>query len=457
MQFFSNVFLYFALPLIILVSFFFHSKIKILKCFIFIANIVFYLWAGEKAFFLLLIYAPLVFILAKWNQKYHHKTILLISIIVSIIPLLFVKYGGFFYKKSILFPLGISFYTFQSISLIADCFTGKINKKLSFIDSFLFLTFFITISSGPITRYNNFYEIFEKNIFSLKNLNDGIHRFIFGLGKKMILANNIMLLANYYFDAASQGESLSVLGFFLGSVAYSFQLYFDFSGYTDMAIGTALMMGLKLPENFNYPYCANSIQDFWKRWHMSLTKWFTDYIYIPLGGNRVSKTRHIFNLFAVWILTGIWHGSTLNFILWGTGYFLLQTAEKYINFFKRLVNIKIINRIYALFFINILWIVFRSENIRVLSVYFKRMIGIGTSAFFPDEYTIRFLPLIAICIICSLPISKILHSKNEITKAQKFVEKIYHFVKEIFMLGILFLSFCEIQSSGFSPFIYGKF
>lgn len=457
MQFSSNAFLYLFLPLLILLSLFFHAKTRILKFLVLAANLFFYLWAGEKAFFLLLIYAPLIFLLSRLNQIFHKKFILFPSIFFAAVPLLFVKYFPAVSGKSILFPLGISFYTFQSISLIADCYTKKITEKISFINSFLYLTFFITISSGPITRYNNFKELFEQNIFSSENLNLGIKRFIYGLGKKMILANNIMLLANYYFDAAAEKEALSVLGFWLGSLAYSFQLYFDFSGYSDMALGLGLMLGLKLPENFNHPYMATSIQDFWKRWHMSLTKWFTDYIYIPLGGNRVSKFRHILNLLAVWILTGIWHGSTANFLIWGIGYFLLQTAEKYLPLLKKLVKIKILNRIYSLFFINFLWIVFRSEKFNDLFFYIKGMFGANESAFLPDGYAVHFIPMILICVIFSFPIEQKFDTLAKKHSSNKFAEFVFYSLKMIFTLGILFVAFCEIQSTGFQPFIYGNF
>ena len=453
MSFSTNVFLYFFFPLLIIGSFLFHKKAGIYKFLVFLANIFFYIWAGPVALCILIgmiiIVWCFIHIIQSLNNTTVKRFLFIISIVIVPLPLVFFKYNYLFTDKFSLFPLGISFYTFQAISLIVDCYKGKITNEISFIDTFLYITFFVTISAGPITRYNNFKELFINNNYSIDNVGTGIKRFIYGLGKKMILANNIMILANYYFDGINTGESLSVMGLWIGSIAYSLQIYFDFSGYSDMAIGLAQIMGLTIPENFLYPYTATSIKDFWKKWHISLSSWFKDYIYIPLGGNRVTHYRQIFNLLIVWSLTGICHGSTVNFILWGIGYFVLIAAENYSHGLKKLLSNTIFARIYSLFFINLLWIPFRSQTFTDLTHYLSGMVGIKNSNLLPDEYTMHFLPIFILCLFFCFP------TKNIVKKINN--QLVFNVLELIWLLGILFLSFCQIQSAGFLPFIYGKF
>jgi D-alanyl-lipoteichoic acid acyltransferase DltB (MBOAT superfamily) len=308
----------------------------------------------------------------------------------------------------------------------------------------LYLLFFPTVTSGPIFRFRNFKDGLNGKI-NVSNYGNAIDRIIIGLSKKVLVADKIAVLADYYFDGVAAGVSYSSLGLWIGSIAYTLQLYFDFSGYSDMAIGIGQLMGFDICQNFNDPYQANSISDFWKRWHISLSQWFRDYVYIPLGGNRCTKKRHILNLLIVWILTGIWHGADWSFVLWGFGYFVLLTVEKYVPAMKKIGN-HWYGHVYALFFINFLWIPFRADNLYVAFQYISGLFGKSGGV---ERKAITFLPYMAIAICLCLPWKRLLEQYKS--------KKLWLALKGCVMLVLAGLAFCAVVNASYAPYIYGNF
>ncbi|EDS71939.1 MBOAT family protein [Anaerofustis stercorihominis DSM 17244] len=321
---------------------------------------------------------------------------------------------------NIALPIGISFFTFQAISYVIDVYRGKGEAQSNLINVGLYISLFPQLIAGPIVRYETVsYEIKNRKE-NIDDFTDGVVRFIVGLGKKVIISNNMALVADKAFNlinsSSSPIEEISILMSWLGAISYTLQIYFDFGGYSDMAIGLGKMFGFHFLENFNYPYISKSATEFWRRWHISLSSWFRDYVYIPLGGSRVNKYRHILNLFIVWLLTGIWHGANWTFIIWGLMYFILLIIEKFTSFDIDCKNKKHnwIKHIYTMFFVIIGWVIFRSENVYVALNYIKSMFGIGNIILFNDvflSYIRQFFIYFVVGIIASSPILKIAKRK----------------------------------------------
>lgn len=454
MTFTTTTFIILFLPLLLIGTFFSRKNVLLNRIFILIANCIFYLWAGKKAIAFLFVYSLVTYLFLLFLSKSpdsNKKKVCIIECILLLIPLFFIKYGNYIIPNQyIFFPLGVSFFSFQAVSLIADYYNKKIEKKPGIFQVFSYLTFFVTVVSGPITRYNTFSNGFQKNSFSTERLNSGIERFTIGLSKKMLLADKLSIISSYYFDGIANHIVGSTAGMWIGALAYSLQLYFDFSGYSDMAIGIGEILGFQIPENFNYPYTAKSISDFWRKWHISLSQWFRDYIYIPLGGNRCSVLRHIFNMLVVWLFTGIWHGSTWNFIVWGLLYFALLILEKYCKSFASfLEKHKVFGHLYSLFFILLLWIIFNTPDLEAAKNYILALIGINSKEIQFESFALHSLPFIIICCIATLPLKNFVDSYSDKT--------IYRIFKVIFMLIIFVLSFASVLNSSYVPFIYGKF
>jgi len=394
------------------------------------------------------------------------KIIFIISIITIITGLLYFKYTNFIIEninsifstnisfREIILPIGISFYTFQILSYIIDLYRKKIKVQKNFLNLALYISFFPQLIAGPIVRYETIEEQLNNRKESLAMVIAGIERFIIGLGKKVIIANQMALIADTIFN----NTALSTLNgsvLILGILAYTFQIYFDFSGYSDMAIGLGKIFGFEFLENFNYPYISKSITDFWRRWHMSLTTFFREYIYIPLGGNRVKKIRFIINMFIVWLLTGLWHGAAWNFIIWGIYYFILLVLEKTI--FKNILpNVpNIIKYIVTFLFVNIGWTIFRANNLTDLVTIIKNIFvnydGVSLSQFIYKNpnliFSIMFLPL---AMFLSLNIMKKLDDKYQ-------ENRVYNVIKKVSLVGILTICIMFLVSSMYNPFIYFRF
>ncbi len=269
------------------------------------------------------------------------------------------------------------------------------------------------------------------------------------LCKKVLIADKLGLLADYYFNGTAIGNHYSVIGLWIGSIAYTLQLYFDFSGYSDMAIGIGSMMGFEIRENFNRPYRAVSISDFWKRWHISLTAWFRDYIYIPLGGNRCGMVRHIFNMFVVWLITGAWHGADLSFIIWGMGYFILLTLEKYIPAINKTLK-GFAGHLYTLFFVNLLWVPFRAADLKLTGLYLRGMFGLGgAGGVILETRTIRFLPFFALAILLCFPLEKLYERFSD--------KKVFVLLRNGMLVIFTLLAICAVVNATYAPYIYGNF
>ena len=317
----------------------------------------------------------------------------------------------------------------------------------------MYISFFPQLIAGPIVRYETVAEQIKNRKETKEDFLTGFTRFIFGFAKKVLLANSFAIIADRAFDGLSGGTQLSVLDAWLGAICYMLQIYYDFSGYSDMAIGLGKMFGFHFLENFNYPYISTSITDFWRRWHISLGTWFRDYVYIPLGGSRVKKGRLTFNLFAVWLLTGIWHGANWTFVLWGLMYFVLLVIEKLTGFYKTDKKAaKPFLWLYSMFFVLLGWVLFRSNSIGEAIQYIKTMFGLSSTiydeAFIVDIRQIWFYLVAGI--IFSFPITKII-KKN--VKSNVATDVLYVLV--IFALFVL--SVASIVSSSYNPFIYFNF
>lgn len=428
-------------------------------------NFIFYAYSGIGFILFFLIFILFVYLFTKLLQilkfKKYKKTVFIVCVIITILPLIFFKYTNFiisifssfsgndFTLNIISIPLGISFYTFEAVSLLADIYNNKIKNRISLFNMFFYFSFFPIIVSGPITRYDIIISEIDNKRITANNLNVGISRFVIGLSKKVIIASNLCFLSDFCFDTIKSGNTMSCFGLWVGAISYTLQIYFDFSGYSDMAIGISKVFGFEIPENFNHPYLAISVQDFWRRWHISLSRWFRDYVYIPLGGNRVSSKRHILNLLIVWCLTGIWHGANWTFIIWGLLYFVLLVFEKYSKKIARILNKGIIGHIYTLFCIIILWVIFRADSIKTAIRYLIGMIGIESIHVSVEREIIRFLPFVILsCVLCLPWLDYLSKYKNT---------KYYKLISGISILVLLILSISAIKNALYSPFIYGNF
>lgn len=460
MLFNSFTFIFIFLP-IVLILYFLNKNIIYRNAVILLSSILFYAW-GEPVYIILLLFSTLVnYVLGIILNKKNSKSILIIGILINVSILGFYKYINFiinnlnqlfnldFNNLDLVLPLGISFYTFQSIAYLIDIYLQKISIEKNIFNFSLYMFFFPKVLQGPIEPYQNFAIFIKERKSNLDDIINGIKRFIFGLGKKVIIANQIAIIADTIFN----GQHGTVL-IWLAAIAYTIQIYFDFSGYTDMALGIAQIFGFKLSENFNYPYISQSVSDFWRRWHMSLGSWFRNYIYIPLGGNRVPIIRFICNILVVWLLTGLWHGAAWNFIFWGIYYGIILLFEKiFIN--KLLVRTpRLIKWFYSIIIIIIGWVIFSNPLHNALSF-------IKTMFIYKPENVVNFvlnnsdiliaLPYLIIGIIGSTPIVNNFYLK--INKSSRWAE----IITSTYTLIIYLLSLIFLVSSTYNPFIYFRF
>ena len=419
MLFSSNVFLFCFLPVAILLYYTVFKKTnKGRNAFLLFISLFFYAW-GEPVYVLLMIFSLVINYIcgiAIANDRFK-KTVLITGIVLNLSSLFVFKYFDFTVTTinavakcnipllSLSLPIGISFYTFQGISYLIDVYRGEGTAQKNFMNVALYISFFPQLIAGPIVRYTQIEKQLTQRYHSFKAFSSGVERFVLGLGKKAFLSNNLALIADNAFEL-SKNSTASVLMSWLGIIAYTLQIYFDFSGYSDMAIGLGKMFGFELPENFNFPYIARSVSEFWRRWHMTLQGWYRDYIYIPIGGNRVALPRYIFNVFVVWLLTGLWHGANWTFVIWGLMYFVLLISEKYLKLNKLP---RVIGHCMTLLFVMLGWVVFRSDNITQAIIYLKNMFFLNNNPvsdynfiLYIREYAFFLIP----GIIFSMPVYK---------------------------------------------------
>lgn len=346
-------------------------------------------------------------------------------------------------------PIGISFYTFQKLSYTIDVYRRDCEGQKNFVDFSVFVTLFPQLIAGPILQYKDLEAQIKSRVSSAGKMREGIRSFTIGLCKKVLLANSIGGLWDYY--RMMEPENLSTLGAWMGVTAFGFQLYFDFSGYSDMAIGLGRMLGFEFKENFNYPYISQSITEFWRRWHISLSSWFRDYLYIPLGGNRKGKARWMVNLLLVWAATGIWHGASLNFLLWGLYYAMILMIEK-LFLLKWLERVpKVCRHLYAIFFIFLGWAVFGAADMMNSSSYFMTLFGIGSAGYAAGDLFqfSNYGLLLAVLCLASLPFGKKLF--------ERMPAGIRSVTETVFICAGLFLSTAYLVDSTYNPFLYFRF
>ena len=463
MVFASITFLYYFLPIFLILYFIFPKKYKNIVLLIF--SFIFYFYGEPKYILLMLIEVFFSYFMTLSLEKNKNKSLLGIIISFHIFLLCVFKYfnfiitninsifGGNISLLNIVLPIGISFYTFQIISYEVDVYRGKVKASKSLIDYMTYVFLFPQLIAGPIVRYETISKELKSRKVTLEDFSYGVNRFIIGLFKKVVIANNIGELCNIL----NNSSEVSVLLYWVLGISYMLQIYFDFSGYSDIAIGIGRMIGFKFPENFNYPYIANSVTDFWRRWHMTLSSWFRDYVYIPLGGNRVSTLKHIRNILVVWMLTGLWHGASWNFIIWGIYFGVILIIEKYcLN--KVLEKLpRVIRNIYAMFIVMISFIIFSSDDISSALVTIKGLFSFS-SLKFSNDFIIYYIRSYGVILIGGLVLCTPL-IKNVINKLRE--NKILNYIINIFEVIILVLVLVVITSmlidSSYKPFLYFRF
>lgn len=459
MVFSTLVFLFAYLPLVIGV--YYLCPLRWRNVFLFMVSLFFYGW-GEPVYILLMLITITVnyfggILVARYREdKKKAKTVLLVNTVISLGFLVFFKYGNLFISTAnslfgshisplqLELPIGISFYTFQTMSYPIDVYRGDGKVQRNFCSFGAFVTLFPQLIAGPIVRYKDIDDQLVEREHNVTKFASGVQRFVLGLAKKVLLANGIGSLWDV--SAASLGQ-LSVLGAWLGALAFSFQIYFDFSGYSDMAIGLGRMLGFEFLENFDYPYISKSITEFWRRWHMSLGTWFRDYVYIPLGGNRKGLKRQIFNLLVVWALTGFWHGANWTYLLWGLYYALFLIIEK-LFLLKPLKKAPALAHIYTLVVVIFGWMIFQLNSVAQVGQYYKALLGIGTALSSSTDffYLKSYFMVLLGCVLCSTPLPKKLYAK--------LPEKVQMIVSPLLLLTALILCTAKLTNDTYNPFLY---
>lgn len=463
MLFTSISFLYYFLPIVIILYFIVPKKFK--NFILFLSSIFFY-FCGEPIYtFLMIGEIFIAYVGARYLEKHRKKSILVSLLAIHIGALGLFKYSDFtinninqiFGSKipllKLALPIGISFYTFQIISYVVDVYRGKVKAQKSFLKLATYVSLFPQLIAGPIVRYETIEKELDSRTSNFENFAYGVRRFVIGLGKKVLIANMLGELC----DVFSTTNEKSILFYWIFAISYSLQIYFDFSAYSDMAIGLGRMFGFHFLENFNYPYISKSITEFWRRWHMSLSSWFRDYVYIPLGGNRKETIILVRNIFIVWALTGIWHGANWTFVIWGLMFGIMLIIEK-LFLTKHLEKMpSILQRIYVLFTVMISFIIFNANSI---GEAWNNIIGLfganGESLINASTiyYLKSYLVVLVIAIIGSTPLLKNIIEK---LKTKTNANKIINLLEPIAMTSILIIVTAYLVDNSYNPFLYFRF
>lgn len=472
MLFSSIVFLFYFFPIVLLLYYVLSFSRMLQNILLLLASLLFYAW-GEP-FYVFLMIGSIMFnsvmgYLVESQTGKKKKAIMFIDVIVNMAVLFVFKYLGFVMKSmgfnaddfTISLPIGISFFTFQALSYVVDVYRGTTKAENPFYVG-LYIAFFPQLIAGPIIQYNTVAEQIRDRKSGFDKLSVGICRFTTGLAKKVILSNCFAAMADNVFTWSAIGTDKTIVPSslaWLGSIAYTLQIYFDFSAYSDMAIGLALCFGFKFGENFNYPYIADSISDFWKRWHISLTDWFREYIYFPLGGSRVKNQDYMVrNMFIVWLCTGIWHGANYTFIFWGLYYFVFQLAERFFEFPKR-VKSKVLRHIYTLLVVNAGWVVFRADDLYQAGRFFLNMLGMNNNGFYSETAMLLLREnwmFFLLGIIFSTPVARNVNGFLY-NKPQSAFNKICTAFYPLALTLLFFISVSYLASGTYNPFIYFNF
>ena len=474
MVFSSLTFIFFFLPFALVV--YYVSPKKMRNLVLLMVSLFFYAW-GEPVYIFLMIFSACVdymhgLVIHKYRitHKVRAKAALISSLIVNIAILTFFKYADFLIENlnalldtgidplDLPLPIGISFYTFQTMSYSIDIYRGHVKPQKNPITLALYVTLFPQLIAGPIVRYETIAEELKNRTVTIQQFSDGVRIFIIGLGKKVLIANAI---GELWFEIQSQSPSeLSIFTAWLGIIAFAFQIFFDFSGYSDMAVGLGKMFGFNFPRNFNYPYISKSVTEFWRRWHISLGSWFRDYVYIPLGGNKKGELKTYRNLFIVWGITGLWHGASWNFAAWGLFFGIIIAIEK-AGLLKVLTKIHpFFQHMYLIFLILVSWVLFVFEDFGAGVQYAKVMFGMSTSTFYDSQFLYYFytnIILLIIAVVASMPTIPYLRDKVLSKWPPSISDPIQKFVPLLGFILILFLSTAYLVDDSFNPFLYFRF
>lgn len=459
MVFSSIEFLYYFLPIVLL--FYFIVPFKFKNLVLFVASIFFYFY-GEPRYVIVLLFSCLFnYLYSHWLDKSKNKKLMLIiNLIINFSFLFYFKYCNFFldninsvlntsfHISNIIMPIGISFFTFQSTSYVIDVYWGKVKPAKTFLTFASYLSLFPQLIAGPIVRYETVEaELYERK-HSFESFYKGMKRLIIGLGKKVLLAN----ILGEFSKALANLATKTVLSFWLKAFSDSMQLYFDFSGYSDMAIGLGLIFGFHFLENFNYPFIADSITNFWHRWHISLSTWFKDYVYIPLGGSRVGEVRRYVNIFIVWMLTGFWHGADWNFILWGLyfAFFLIIEKKFFLGFLKKH---KVFSHVYTVILVVLGFVIFNETNLVSIVSTFKNIFFLGGIPFTNLEtmyYFNNYMVVFIVSMVLSTPVIKYINNKLKLNERFEMLEGIVY-------IALFIVITAYIVDASFNPFLYFRF
>lgn len=462
MVFTSISFIYYFLPLLLICYFVVPKKFRNIILLMF--SVLFYFYGEPKYILLMLIEVLISYVVGLLIDKYKSKNILIIGIFIHVLLFGIFKYFNFviinvnnlFHSNlnllNVVLPIGISFYTFQIISYEIDVYNKKVNVQNNILKYFLYVFLFPQLIAGPIVRYQDVNNEIDNRNVTFEMFANGLRRFIIGLSKKVIIANNLGELCNIYLNLGDK----SVLFTWIFAISYMLQIYFDFSGYSDIAIGLGKMLGFNFPENFNYPYMAKSITDFWRRWHMTLSSWFRDYVYIPLGGNKKGVLKQIRNILIVWSLTGLWHGASWNFIVWGLYFGILLILEKFI-LKKYFSNVpKFIKGIYTLFLVMISFVIFQGDNLSNDFNIIKGLFGLNGELFI-NNVTLYYLKGYVLFIVLGV-ISSTNYVKNLVIKISNGKgKKIINILEPIYLLILLIIVTMYLIDSSYNPFLYFRF
>lgn len=464
MLFSSITFLYYFFPAVLILYFIAPKMLK--NTVLLLSSLIFYAWGEPKYIFLMLISIICGYVcgllIEKFKGKTASKVTLVFSCLISLGMLGYFKYADFFITNfnavtglslpllKIALPIGISFYTFQILSYTVDVYRGTVPAQRNFINLAAYVTMFPQLIAGPIVRYSDVEKQLTERTHSIAKASEGVRRFVCGLSKKIFIANILGELAGLFLASKEQ----SVLFCWIYAAAYSLQIYFDFSGYSDMAVGLGKIFGFDFMENFNYPYISSSITEFWRRWHISLGSWFRDYVYIPLGGNRVSKLLWFRNIFIVWMLTGFWHGANWNFIVWGLYFAVFLIMEKlWLKDF--LAKNKIFGHFYVLILVMISFVIFGAPDFRLSFECIKGMFGFAGLPLATAE-TLYYLKsyglILVIAVIGSMPLPKKLYAM-----AEKKFPKVTAVAEPVAVVALLLLATAYLVDGSFNPFLYFRF
>ena len=466
MLFSSMTFVFMFLPIVCMLNYLCRKELR--NYILLLASLLFYAWGEPKYVVIMLLTIVINYFGALFLDKYkkYKKWTLTVTILSDLSVLFYFKYFNFVMENfnalfhahisflDVVMPIGISFYTFQALSYVVDVYRGEVKAQRDIYKLALYICLFPQLVAGPIVKYHDVEEQISDRDVTFDKVAYGVKRFIIGLAKKMLIANTLGAVADKIFTQPV--EQFDCLTAWIGAIAYSFQIFYDFSGYSDMAIGLGAIFGFKFLENFNYPYISKSITEFWRRWHISLSTWFKDYLYIPLGGNRVTKARNYLNLFIVFLTTGFWHGASWNFIFWGLWHGMFIIFEKATGWHKKEggLGLSFAHHIYTLFAFVIGWVMFRADTMTYAWAYLKNMFGLVREhkIMYELAYYIDNIEILAFAaaIICAMPIFE------NLLKI-KYEHKVLRSIVNIWLMILFIISSSAIAASTYNPFIYFRF